>query len=143
MPLFYVRARPEINLLALQAAIEPSHELKEGDTRAPEWPDNGLGFNSARAGLKWLLTRLRAQRQKSLRVGVQALTCQSVLSAILESGNLPIFLDISREHLSSPLSEVSRSSAEVLILTHLSGIPNPDYAGIATECKPNQASGRP
>jgi len=33
------------------------------------------------------------------------------------------------------LSEVSRSSAEVLILTHLSGIPNPDYVDIATECK--------
>jgi dTDP-4-amino-4,6-dideoxygalactose transaminase len=135
MPLFYVRARPAIDLLALQAVIESSHELKEGDTRVPEWPDNGLGFNSARAGLKWLLTRLRAQRQKSLSVGVQAFTCESVLSAILESGNLPVFLDISREHLSSPLSEVSRSLAEVLILTHLSGIPNPDYAGIATECK--------
>jgi dTDP-4-amino-4,6-dideoxygalactose transaminase len=135
MPLFYARARPEIDLLALQAAIEPSHALKEGDTYAPEWPDNGLEFNSARAGLKWLLTRLRAQRQKSLSVGVQALTCPVILSAILESGNLPVFLDISREHLSSPLNEVSRSSAEVLILTHLSGIPNPDYAAIAKECK--------
>ena len=135
MPLLYVRARPEIDLLALQTAIEPYHELKEGDTRASEWPDNGLGFNNARAGLKWLLTRLRAQRQKSLRVGVQVLTCPVVLSAILESGNVPVFLDISQEHLSSPLSEVSRSSVEVLILTHLSGIPNPDYADIATECK--------
>jgi dTDP-4-amino-4,6-dideoxygalactose transaminase len=135
MSLFYVRARPEIDLLALQAAIEPSHALKEGDTHAPEWPDNGLGFNSARAGLKWLLTRLRAQRQKSLSVGVQALTCPVILSAILESGNLPVFLDISREHLSSPLSEVSRLSVEVLILTHLSGIPNPDYVSIATECR--------
>ena len=77
---------------------------------------------------------LRRLRKKSLGVGLQAFTCQVVPQAILESGNYPVFFDISPEYYTSLIDDLAFEQIDILILTHLFGIPNPDYFKICDIC---------
>lgn len=131
----HVRARPDINQEALLHSLQFEAPPTKPEEEARSSSEADLGFNRASSAMKWLLAHLRVSKGRELRVGIQALTCPTVISAILESQNIPVFLDISPEHLSTPLSEIRRVSLDVLILTHLAGIANPEYGNISQECR--------
>jgi len=96
---------------------------------------NEFFFSSGRGALKWLLSNIRKLKQKALRVGIQAFTCQVVPQSILESNNIPVFFDISSKYYTTLISNINFDDIDVLILTHLFGIPNPDYFKICKICK--------
>jgi len=91
---------------------------------------------SARGALRWLLGLLRTRRGgKPLRVGVQAFTCRVTLQAIGQSGNRAVLHDIDTDYYSAPRGALGDPDVDVLILTHLYGIPHPDYVEIASVCR--------
>ena len=97
---------------------------------------NEFFFSSGRGSLKWLLSNIRELKQKFLRVGIQAFTCQVVPQAILESNNIPVFFDISSKYYTTLISNIDFDDIDVL--THLFGIPNPDYFKICKICRKKQ-----
>jgi len=58
-----------------------------------------------------------------------------VPQAILESNNYPEFLDTSSDCFSTRIKNINFSKIDILILSHLLGIPNFDYEEIAYECQ--------
>jgi dTDP-4-amino-4,6-dideoxygalactose transaminase len=128
-PLF-IRFRPDVDGVALAWALEHPADRKLGVPRLPP----GLAFMSARGALKWFLGHLRGDSGETLRVGLQAFTCGVVLQAILESGNTPVFFDIDFRWCSYLHGQIDYDGIDILILTHYSGYPNPDYMRISEEC---------
>jgi dTDP-4-amino-4,6-dideoxygalactose transaminase len=123
----YSRARPYIDIKQIISCL--NGDLKHhNDTKE-------LYFSSGRAALKWLLFNLKIKNNKTLNIGVQAFTCPTVIGAILSSGNTPIFYDISQRYFTTLYRDINFSKIDVLILTHLFGIPNPDYLKIVERCK--------
>lgn len=120
-----VRARTEINEHLLERA------LKGEKIRYKSQPSSFF-FNSGSSSLRFFL-RLNGQGK---RVGVQVLTCSTVLDAIYAEGCVPVFLDISTEYYTTTMEYVKERVAEIdiLLLTHLFGIPNPDYIEIKKMC---------
>lgn len=127
----FVRQRPFIDEEYLSELLNMRPTSLEGATGR----DDLLAFTSGRGALKWLLSRLTSIKRCPLRIGLQAFTCRVVLQAVLESGNKPVFFDIDYSFFSTPLSYIDFDSIDVLILTHLFGIPNPAYLGIIEECR--------
>lgn len=133
----FPRIRPYINTDFLDFILENKDASKKhGDSIRPA--KNEFFFSSGRGSLKWILSNMRELKQKSLRVGIQAFTCQVVPQAILESNNMPVFFDISSEYYTTLISDIDFDNIDVLILTHLFGIPNPDYFKICEICKKKQ-----
>jgi dTDP-4-amino-4,6-dideoxygalactose transaminase len=125
----YVRARPHVNEMTLMNCLTSEY------SRTLDNDPTCLYFNSASAGLKWLLISLREQEQKILKIGVQVLTCESVKLAIIESGNLPVYMDTSPNSFTTLMPAVEQhSDINVLLLSHLYGIANPDYLMIREWC---------
>jgi hypothetical protein len=123
-----VRSRPDINEPFLRNLIlngENNYTCQ----------DNRFYFNSGSNALKFFL-RLFGERR---RVGIQVFTCVTVLETIKECNDYPVFLDIDRRYFSTPYSEVDRciKDLDILILTHIHGIPNPDYFEIVNICRNN------
>jgi dTDP-4-amino-4,6-dideoxygalactose transaminase len=85
--------------------------------------------------LKFILKEIKQLKKKPLAVGLQAFTCPSVLRAILESQNHVIFFDITPDYFSTLINDINFDQIDVLILTNLFGIPNPDYFKICEACK--------
>lgn len=127
---FFVRARPHVDVSALLLSIEAGCDEDRFSS-----PTEDLYFTSARGALKWLLSELRKQTGRSLVVGLQAFTCEAVVRAVAESGNIAEFHDITLESLSTPIAALESSRSDVLILTHLFGVPNPNYAEIGRLCR--------
>lgn len=107
--------------------------LKKYKTRSNNLSDNVFFLNSGQACLSVFLKCF----QKELRVGIQVFTCPTVLNAITEAGCEPVFLDISRDYFSSTLVDIEAiiDNIDVLVLTHVFGIPNPEYLQIKKLCK--------
>lgn len=125
----YVRARPIVNREKLSACLAGAWQKKQCED------ETELYFNSASAGLKWLLIAFRERASRPLKVAVQVLTCESVKSAIEESGNIPVYMDISEGHFTTLLPVVSALGAiDILLLSHLYGLANPDYLRIKEWC---------
>jgi dTDP-4-amino-4,6-dideoxygalactose transaminase len=129
----YVRARPVIDKAALLECLSrPSAEEQGRNTTE-------LYFNSATAALKWFLTVLREKTGRPQRVAVQVLTCDTVKCAIEESGNAPVFMDVSPGELTTLFPVVSaQQDIDVLLLSHLYGLANADYPQIKEWCHKNQ-----
>lgn len=124
-----VRARADINedlILNLMYGDDYEHISP---------PANSFFFNSGSASLRFFLRLLG----KGKKVGVQVFTCSTVLDAILEEDCNPIYLDINPNYFTSTIDYLSDKIGEmdVLILTHLFGIPNPDYIEIKKLCQEN------
>ncbi len=131
---YFSRVRPYINADFLSFVVENKDVLKNyGDSIRPT--KNEFFFSSGRGALKWLLNAIRNLKKKSLRVGVQAFSCHVVPQAILESNNSPVFFDISSKYHTTLINDIDFHNIDVLILTHLFGIPNPDYFAICELCK--------
>jgi dTDP-4-amino-4,6-dideoxygalactose transaminase len=126
----FTRARPHVDVGALLRQLE-------GTLPEPFVENEGddLHFSSGRSALKWLLSGLRQRRGRPLTVAVQAFTCEAVVCAIEESGNSIAFVDVDASTCSTPAAVVEACSADVFVLTHLFGLPNPDYVAIANLCE--------
>ena len=133
----FARIRPYINTDFLNFILGNKDASKKyNDSILPA--KNEFFFSSGRGSLKWLLSNIRELKQKTLRVGIQAFTCQVVPQAILESNNTPVFFDISSKYYTTLISNIKFDDIDILILTHLFGIPNPDYFKICEICKKKQ-----
>jgi len=88
------------------------------------------GFYYFTSGSEALRAYLNSYGITGLKVGVQAFTCPSVISSIKACGHFPVFMDIDPINLSSPLSEIKRvvndEKVDIVIITHICGIPNPE-----------------
>jgi hypothetical protein len=103
-------------------------------------PRANFFFESGSSALEWLLRRLREELGGDvLKIGIQVFTCDSVLRAIFNSGNAPVFMDICADKLTSLVCHVSSvvDNLDVLILTNLIGAANPDYIEIKSLCVSN------
>lgn len=92
-------------------------------------------FDSGSSSLRFFL-RLFGKRKK---VGIQVYTCSTVLDAIRSEEDEAIFLDVDISYYTSRIDEI-RSKIhlmDILVLTHLFGIPNPDYLAIKELCREN------
>lgn len=127
----YVRARPYADVSLLKNIInnEVSTDLTSEETK--------LYFDSGTSAIQWFLEYQKQKLQKRLYVGVQVLTCSSVRSAIERSGNTPIYLDIDEKYFTTLEQQLEDSidKIDILILTHLYGIANPEYEKIRVLCK--------
>jgi len=123
-----VRARTEIN-------EELIRDLLAGEKFDLQAPKSCFFFNSGSAALRFFLQMNRHRN----RVGVQVFTCSTVLDAIVAEGCIPVFLDINKEYYTSTLDFIKGKIKEmdILLLTHLFGIPNPDYLEIKQLCEEN------
>jgi dTDP-4-amino-4,6-dideoxygalactose transaminase len=130
----FPRVRPYIDAKALDFHIALKNDFRFPEKKTGRFSTNHFYFTSGRASLKWTLTELRKLKRKQLRIGVQAFTCHVVVQAILESSNSPVFLDIDPNVFTTPLKGIDFEQIDVLILTHLFGIPNPDYFKICERC---------
>jgi len=122
-----VRARTEINAPLLEKILCD----KWRDTY-PSFPFTYF-FNSGCAALRFFLQLYG----KGKKVGVQVFTCSTVLDAIRQEGDEAVFLDIDSSYYTSTYEYVESKIQlmDILVLTHLFGIPNPDYIAIKDLCK--------
>lgn len=97
--------------------------------------DNNKFFLSS--GEACLFVFLKQFHKKN--VGVQVFTCPTVLDTILKAGHYPIFMDINKDYFTTTkdIIEKNINKIDILILTHLFGIPNPDYIEIKEICEKN------
>ena len=121
-----VRARTEID-------EELIIRLLEGQEYKFQAASECYFSNSGSASLRFFL-KLQGSGK---RVGVQVYTCPTVLEAITAEGCIPVFLDINPEYYTSTIDYVKDTidKMDILLLTHLFGIPNPDYLEIKELCR--------
>ena len=82
---------------------------------------NRINFNTARTGLRLLLSSISSNQ---LKVGVQSYTCHTVFQAIKNSGHTPVFIDITNDfQLCLVDLEAKINDIDVLIITHTFGFP--------------------
>ena len=122
-----VRARTDINERLICKI------LKEGKGDTTPQPPSTYFFNSGKSSIQFLLRIIGGGKT----VGIQVYTCQSVLDAILAEDDKPLFLDINPDYYTTTLDIVEKivDKVDILILTHLFGIPNPDYIAIKNLCE--------
>lgn len=123
-----VRSRPDIDERLLLALLD-----NKNLQASPSPSENQFFFNSGSSSLRFFLGLLG----KGKRVGIQVFTCSTVLEAVKMSGCIPVFMDINRDFFTTTVDIVNQyiHSIDVLILTHICGIPNPDYVEIKRLCK--------
>lgn len=121
-----VRARTEVKEKLLLSAIsgDMPHE--------PKNRDNLFFLNSGSSALSLFLSLFGKEK----RVGVQVFTCSTVVDAICSAGDIPVFLDINPRYFTTTFDVLEKrlSEIDILLLTHLFGIPNPDYILIKNLC---------
>lgn len=120
-----VRARTEINEVLIR-------ELLAGKIVNQPTPPSFFFFNSGCASLRFFLQLIGNGK----RVGIQVYTCSTVLDVITSEGCTPVFMDINPDYYTTTLEYVEDKidDMDVLVLTHLFGIPNPDYLEIKKLC---------
>lgn len=122
-----VRARPNINQSVLLKCITAYDDLI--DT-----VDNNIYFfNSGSSALLFFLNLFG----KNKRIGVQVFTCSTVLDTIIQAEDTPVFMDIDKNYFTTTYDIIKEviNSIDILILSHLFGIPNPDYILIKNLCQ--------
>ena len=119
-----VRALPDYSKEAYLYATHP-HEIE--NMRQLTF------FNSGSAALRCFLSMFGAGK----RVGVQSFTCLTVKQAIEAENDIPILMDADVTFLSTSVEEVTKclDKIDILILTHLGGVPNPFYKVIKALCE--------
>lgn len=126
----FVRARPEIDKPWILEILKSETNIRRHTI------DNRLFFNSGKAALKWFLQNISSVQ---LTIGLQAFTCRTVVDAIFEANHKIIFLDTNENYFTTLMSDLKgHENIDVLILTHLFGIPNPDYIEIKQWAKQNK-----
>lgn len=120
-----VRARTEINEELLCGILG-------GEEYNLQVPEMCYFFNSGSASLRFFLRLIGPGR----KVGVQVFTCSTVLDAIIQEDCDPVFLDINPCYYTTTIDYVKNAigKIDILLLTHLYGIPNPDYISIKQLC---------
>lgn len=123
-----VRSLPDIDRELLLTTLHS----KAGNTSFTP-PLNTLFFNSGSSSLVFFLSLFGANK----RVGLQVFTCSTVLDAVKRAKDTLIFMDINRVYFTTTYDIVHKhiNSIDILVLTHLFGIPNPDYIRIKELCK--------
>lgn len=123
-----VRSLPDVDRSSLMAIIHS----EEFDLLFSQ-PSNTLFFNSGSSSLVFFLNLFG----ESKRVGFQVFTCSTVLDAVRRAKDIPIFMDINKDYFTTTYDIVYAhiDSIDILILSHLCGIPNPDYIRIKELCK--------
>jgi len=118
----FVRARPTIDKAFILNLLKAKGKLNSQSF------NNLLFFNSGKGALKWFLQNIST---KSLKVGVQAFTCVTVVDAINEANHSVVLLDTNEKYFTTLMTDLKgHEDIDVLVLTHLFGIPNPDYREI-------------
>lgn len=122
-----VRARTEIDEPLLERILNGSC----GATCLPI--PSTFFFNSGCSALRFFLQLFG----KGKKVGIQVFTCSTVLDAIHEEGDEAVFLDVDSSFYTSTYEYVESKIQliDILVLTHLFGIPNPDYIAIKELCR--------
>lgn len=124
-----VRARPEVDEELILGLLSDKHCEKQ------RYNGNCFFYNSgANALLEFLLLH-----GGNKRVGIQVFTCSTVKDAILKANDIPVFFDIDPDCFSTNYQQIFEKidQIDILILTHLFGIPNPDVEKINNLCKEN------
>ena len=118
------RAIPEFSIHSYLYAI---------DTKTPILKDDLLYFDSGSNAIEFFLLLFKSGK----KVGVQSFTCITVVNAIKKANHTPVFLKTDSEYFTSRYDEVKRiiKNIDILILTHVAGIPNPDYVQIKELCR--------
>lgn len=121
-----VRARTEINedyILNI---------LRGAEVKPVSPPESFFFLDSGSSALRMFLRTIGPGK----RVGLQVYTCPTVLDALVEENCTPVFLDINSDYYTTTIDIVRGHIEEidVLLLTHLFGIPNPDYIEIKEFC---------
>ena len=124
----YVRARPAVDENLISDFLNNRYSSKPIN-------EEFLFFNRGSAALTFFLSNLSKER---LRVGVQVFTCVTVLDAIKNANSEAVFLDTNKEYFTTLIDDlIGFEHLDVLILSHLVGIPNPDYLKIKKWAKSN------
>lgn len=121
-----VRARTEIDEDLIR-------RLLSGASYTLNTPSSCFFFNSGSSSLRFFLQLIGKEK----KVGVQVYTCPTVYDAIVKEGCTPVFLDINTSYYTTTIDSVIKiiDQIDVLLLTHLFGIPNPDYLQIKQLCR--------
>ena len=122
-----VRARTEIDESLLEKIVDGSWRENFSPIPATYF------FNSGCAALRFFLKLYG----RGKNVGIQVFTCSTVRDAIQKEGDEVVFLDIDSSYYTSTYEyvEAKIQLIDILVLTHLFGIPNPDYIAIKKLCK--------
>ena len=126
---FYYRVRPPLSETDFTESIEVQNKPID---------NSSFYFDSLRGSIAFFLSILKIENNQSLRVGLQVFTCSGMLQVIRESGDKVVLFDINREYFSSSPADIPFDQIDVLILTHLFGIPNPHYEEIAQKCRKHE-----
>lgn len=120
-----VRALPDFNQSAYNNAVSPN---------SPEY-DGLFYLDSGSSAITFFLSLFG----KGKRVGIQVFTCSTVLDSIKRAGDVPLFMETNSEYFTTTLDIVTQHIHEIdiLILSHICGIPNPDYPDIKKICSEN------
>lgn len=120
------RTRPYIDIQNAINFLDHYNQLKHD-------VGEDIFLNSGQACLKTFLSCIGCNK----RVGIQVFTCPTVLDAILSSGDIPVFMDINIDFFTTTLDIIQTivDSIDILVLSHLFGIPNPDYLQIKKLCE--------
>lgn len=123
-----VRSLPDVDRDLLLHAIH-SEEVNLPFSQPP----NTFFFNSGSSSLLFFLNMFGEGK----RVGLQVFTCSSVFDTVKRAKDIPIFMDIDKDFFTTNYDIVYNyiNTIDILILSHLCGIPNPDYISIKELCK--------
>lgn len=107
--------------------------IKGGGKNTNQLKEDNLFFSSGNECLLFFLQLIGTGK----RVGVQIFTCPTVIDTIRKAGDYPVFLDINEEYFTTTFDVVSSTikDYDVLIVSHLFGIPNPDYLKLKSICR--------
>jgi len=128
----YIRVLPYINKKKILSI------LKNDSTKNYNFPNNYYFFNSWRAALKFILLELKNNsNKKKLTVWLQDFTCSVVADAIIESWLDIKLIDINLNYYSNDINQLLKiiNKVDIFIISHLFGIPNPDYVNICNELR--------
>lgn len=94
---------------------------------------NSFFFNSGASSLLFFLNLFGTKK----RVGLQVFTCSTVLDVIQMAEDRVVLMDIDKDYFTTTYDIVEKhiDSIDILILSHLFGIPNPDYLRIKQLCQ--------
>lgn len=100
--------------------------------KTPIIDDNFLYFDSGSNAIEFFLLLFESGK----KVGIQSFTCTTVVDAIKRANHIPVFFKTDCQYFTSRYEDVKKniSDIDILILTHVGGIPNPDYLKIKELC---------
>jgi len=92
-------------------------------------------LNSASGAFYFFLRCYSEVYHKTPSVAIQALTCKSMLDAIINAGCNAYIYDITMEDLSIDYRKINFKEIDILVLTSYQGIPSKNYLKISEICR--------